>query len=354
MSLVELFERIPGQDRLLRELQPHVASPKNSYFFIGPQDGGVLGAAKAFAKAIMCAEDGCGECQSCRAIENDVHPDVTVFERSGAALSVEEAQEITSLSVRSTQGSRYRIIIVPELELVGRAAPVLLKSVEEPPVSTVFILLASLELSELRTLMSRSVVLRFDPLFEEQIYGELVKRGFGPEQSKEAVRLSAGRWSRAVELAGDPELREAFTLWEELPQLLRQDMAQIVTLADRLIAIGGVVEDRRRREHKREIEELIQTAKAQGVSSGPLKEKTELGHKRELRRISTGELRAGLLLLERHYRNQLIGGDLDPDRSRHCIDAIREIEDAQAALKRNCNEFLMLVALLCRLADKAS
>ena len=107
-------------------------------------------------------------------------------------------------------------------------------------------------------------------------------------------------------------------------------------------------------EHKREIEELIQTAKALDVSSGPLKEKTEQGHKRELRRISTDELRAGLLLLERHYRNQLIGGDLDPDRSRHCIDAIREIEDAQAALKRNCNEFLMLVALLCRLADKAS
>lgn len=354
MSIVDLFEKIPGQDRLASELQAHFQNPRNSYFFIGSQDAGVLEAAKAFAKAILCLEAGCGECQSCMAIEKNSHPDVAVYERTGPFLVVDDAREIVNLAFRSTSGSKYRIIIIPELDLVGKAAPTLLKSVEEPPESTIFLLLASTEVPELRTLMSRSVVLRFDPLSDEQIYRYLHDLGYSDEVSTEAVRLSAGRWSRAVELASDPELREKFGLWEELPSLLAQDTAEIIKLTDRLISVAGLMEDRRRNEQKKEIKEVTELAKAQGDLRESMVKRLEDRHHRELRRIRTAEFRAGLLLLERNYRNRIVLSGHEPSQQEFFIDAISQIEEAQQALRRNCNEFLMLVALLSRLARKGS
>ncbi|NNN19700.1 MAG: hypothetical protein HKL84_07595 [Acidimicrobiaceae bacterium] len=354
MSIVDLFEKIPGQDRLASELQAHFQNPRNSYFFIGPQDAGVLEAAKAFAKAILCLEAGCGKCQSCIAIERNSHPDVAVYERTGPFLMVDDAREIVNLAFRSTSGSKYRIIIVPELDLVGKAAPTLLKSVEEPPESTIFLLLASTEVPELRTLMSRSVVLKFDPLSDEQIYSYLHDVGYSDEVSAEAVRLSAGRWSRAVKLASDPELREKLGLWEELPKLLAQDTAEIIKLADRLISVAGLMEDRRSNEQKKEVKEVTELAKAQGDLRESTVKRLEDQHHRELRRIRTAEFRAGLLLLERYYRNQIVLSGHEPSRHKYLIDVISQIEEAQQALRRNCNEFLMLVALLSRLAGKGS
>lgn len=351
MSLLGLFEQIPGQDRLARELEAHLDRPRNSYFFLGAYDAGVLAAAKSFAKSLLCEEGGCGKCLSCQSVERGTHPDVAIFERSGAALTVEEAQEIVRLSMRSTSGSKYRVIIVPELELVGRAAPVLLKSVEEPPPSTIFLLLASMEVPELKTLMSRSVVLTFDQLSDEKVYSHLLNMGFGAQECKLAVRLSAGRWSRAIELAQDPELREAVSLWEKVPALLKKDMAQVVALVDQLLEVGSMVEERRRAEQKNEIEELNKTAKAMGVSRSTLSDSVEERHRRELRRIRTAELRSGLMLLERHYRDLLLQED---GLKAEWVSAIRLIEDAQMALTRNCNEFLMLMALLSRLATKSS
>ncbi len=354
MGLDELFEQIPGQERLARELQLHLASPKNSYFFIGSHDAGSLDAAKAFAAALLCENDGCGECQICIAVKRGFHPDVSVFERSGAALTVEEAQEITGIAIRSTSGSKYRIIIVPEMELVGRAAPVLLKSVEEPPLSTIFILLASMELPELKTLLSRSVVVRFDSLSQEQIYEQLIKRGYAQDDSAEAVRLSAGRWSRALELASDRELRQVFSLWEQLPSLLTRDMSTIVSLAEKLVAVGSLTEERKKRSQKEELDELDAMYRAQGARVSASRDRLEERHKRELRKIRTTELRAGLLILERHYRNQLMNWNCGEGEAQFCIDAISQIEQSQAALARNCNEFLLLMALLSRLASKSS
>ncbi len=354
MSVVDLFEKIPGQDRLARELQAHLENLKNSYFFIGPQDAGVLEGAKAFAKSILCGDGGCGKCRICMSVDRDVHPDVALYERSGAFLLVEEAREIVDMAFKSTSGSKYRIIIVPELELVGKAAPTLLKSVEEPPESTIFLLLASMEVPELRTLMSRSVVLRFDPLSEEQIVTHLCGLGYGEEDSRKAVRLSAGRWSRAIALAGDHELRDSCLLWEQIPGLLRRDMATVINLVDRLLGIVGLVEDRRRKHQKEEISRAVEMAKATGDSRETLVKKLEEKHHRELRRIRTAELRAGLLLIERHYRDQMVAPDLAKSEIQFCLKAIDQIEDAQRALNRNSSEFLLLVALLSRLADKVS
>lgn len=351
MGILELFSQIPGQDRLADELKAHLADPKNSYFFIGAEDVGAVKVIQTFAKAIMCEHDGCGICASCIAIERGVHPDVFFYQRVGAALRIDDAREIVSLAYRSTSGSKYQIIVVPELELVDRAAPALLKSVEEPPLSTIFMLQASTETPELRTLTSRSVVFRLDSISDQQIYQHLIDTGISAENAERSVRLSAGNLERAIELSTDHQLSDATAIWEEVPTLVTQNLPLILNLVDRLLEAVSLREERKKLEHKRELDEAGELAKSLGVKKASLTEKIEARQKRELRRIRTTDLRSGLLLLERQYRSSYLSSDTSESKVKYCIKAIELIEDTQLALKRNANEFLLIMALFTRLAD---
>lgn len=354
MGLLELLQKIPGQSDMLGQLMPHVIEPKNSYFFIGPEETGAVAVAISFAKAIMCEDHGCGICEVCMSIENGVHPDVYLYERIGSSLTVEDAIEIRSKAYRSTSGSKYQIIILPELELVGRAGPVLLKCVEEPPLSTIFLMQSSLEISELRTLMSRSVILRLSVASEQEISGHLLGLGVPLDKAQRIVQLSAGSLQRALEIYSDEELKVGMELWMQIPDLLVPEISRIISLVDRLLEIVNLVERRRIVEQKKEISDLEKIAESLGVKKKTLTDKAEARHKRELRRIRTRELRAGLLLFERQYRDQLILGDPSPGKVEQALFAIREIEVAQIQFRRNANEFLILVALLTRLAGNPS
>lgn len=353
MGLVELLENVPGQQRVIHELQAHLDSLRNSYFFLGPVESGVIEIARAFAQAIVCSEGGCGTCVSCIAIANNLHPDVAVFERVGAALTVDEAKEITSLAFRTTSGSDHRVIIVPELELIGKAGPVLLKTVEEPPQGTIFILQASTATPELATLMSRSLVIELDPLPEDLVVEFLISSGVSATDAHDATVLSGGRLARAMELARDVELRDAFVVWREVPEKLSGDISAILALADQLLETVSRVEGRRKDEHKKELKELDATIKALGISKSDMRDAVEARHKKELRRLRTTELRYGLLLVEREFRNNFTNGRHSTANVKSSIRAIRVIEDAQQALRRNANEFLILVALLSRLVDSS-
>lgn len=354
MGLLEFLHKIPGQSGIFNQLMPHVIEPKNSYFFVGPEEAGAVEVAICFAKAIMCEESGCGTCDTCVSIGNGIHPDVYLYERIGPSLTVDDAKEIRSRAYRSTSGSKFQIIILPELELVGKAGPVLLKCVEEPPKTTIFLMQSSVEVPELRTLMSRSVVLRMGAPSEKEIGDYLMDLGVLEKEAQRIVQLSAGSMQRAVQISSDEELKAAMELWVQIPDLLVPQISKIIVLVDQLLEVVNLVERRRIVEQKKEISELGKVAESLGIKKSSLTDKAEARHKRELRRIRTTELRAGLLLLERRYRDQLILEDPSPGKVSQCLFAIQEIEDVQIQFRRNANEFLILVALLTRLAEYPS
>lgn len=350
MGIVELFDKIPGQRRLALQLEAHIHDPKNSYFLVGPEESGSSEIAIAFAKAIMCDDHGCDECDICTSIELGAHPDVFLYQRTGPYLTVDDAHEIVKMAYRTASTSNYKIIIIPELELVGRAGPSLLKCVEEPPVSTIFVLLASMATSELETLMSRSVSMWLDPLSDDAIFRQLISLGYESDVSRVATDLGAGGWVRTVKLADDLELRESFAIWKEVPSLVTSDMRVIIELADKLISAVSLMEDRKRVECAEELENIAEVATRMGVKKSPLLEAAKERHKRELRKIRTQELKSGLLLLERQYRDSLVMTDLSADRVQYCINAVKRIEEAQRGIVINANEFLLLVSLLSRLS----
>src|SRR5205085_2062514 len=106
--------------------------------------------------------------------------------------------EITRLAVRSPVQSARKVLVLVDFHLVAEAGPALLKTIEEPPASTVFVILAEHVPSELVTIASRCCRVDFGPLAPERVAAALEAEGVPPETAHEpAARIwktaSAGR-----------------------------------------------------------------------------------------------------------------------------------------------------------------
>ena len=87
-----------------------------------------------------------------------------MVEREGPALSIDQAREVSRISARSSLEGGRSVVILPDLHLARETVPALLKTVEEPPGSTVFIGLAEFVPPELETIASRSARVDFRSL----------------------------------------------------------------------------------------------------------------------------------------------------------------------------------------------
>ncbi len=140
-------------------LRATLDSPLNSYMLIGDEIE-TLTQALTFGAMLKCHDGGCLSCDVCKQALDRQHPDVVVFERSGPYLSAEDARNIVTLSKRTSKTGGYLVIIVSEIHLAADAAPILLKTVEEPPQTTIIFLLTTHLEPKLDTLKSRCVQIR--------------------------------------------------------------------------------------------------------------------------------------------------------------------------------------------------
>src|SRR3954464_10679931 len=198
-----LYADVVGQERAVSQLVASALSPVHAYLLVGPPGTGKRAAAQSFAAALLCPNGGDGTCESCRQAIVGVHPDLVVVERAGAAISVPQAAEITRLAVRSPVQSARKVLVLVDFHLVAEAGPALLKTIEEPPPSTVFVILAEHVPSELVTIASRCVRIDFGPLAPERVALALVAEGVEPSIAAEAAASSGGRLDRARLLASD-------------------------------------------------------------------------------------------------------------------------------------------------------
>lgn len=131
----------------------------HSYLFSGPaRDKGEV--AEAFARALLCDlprdGDSCGECRSCRQVLHGNHPDLHRIEPSGTAIRIEQIRRMQRLvQYRSYQGGRKVFILEPAESMTAEAANSLLKTLEEPPPGTVFVLVSDRPGACLPTVLSR-------------------------------------------------------------------------------------------------------------------------------------------------------------------------------------------------------
>ena len=185
------------------------AGMTHAWLFTGPPGSGRSNAARAFATALLCDRGGCGECLSCRTALVGSHADVTMVVTDQSVIRVDVVRETVRLAALAPAGSRWQIMIVEDADRLNeRAADALLKSIEEPPPRTVWLLCAPTVEDVAPTIRSRcrSLVLRTPSTAE--VAEHLMRRsGVSEGVAVFAARASQGHIGRARALALDEAAR---------------------------------------------------------------------------------------------------------------------------------------------------
>ena len=247
------WDEIRGQDRAVRQVRAALerGQPHHAYLFAGPEGVGKELAARLFAQAANCeAAEGlrpCGACDSCKRIVKGSHPDV-LFLRPQADLvargqmgkadfdaapsreiRVDEVRQLARrLSLAAAVGRRKIAVLTPADAINERAQNAILKTLEEPPPSTTFILVTAAPDVLLPTVRSRCQRVSFGPLATVEIAAELARRGVPQEEASARAEVAHGSLGRALiltaaEVGKRGEVRsavlEALTAGDERPAL---------------------------------------------------------------------------------------------------------------------------------------
>lgn len=339
--MAELYADVVGQDKAVAALRAAARAPVHAYLLVGPAGTGVPEAARSFAASLLCPEGGCGRCDTCRRARGGLHPDVVALERDGASITVDDARAVAKVAALSPVEGRRKVVVLHDFHLVDKAAPALLKTIEEPPATTVFVVLAEDVPPELVTIASRCVRVDFAPLAPDVVAAALVGAGVAPALAAEVAAASGGRLDRARLLVSDAGFAARRDLWRSVPRRLDGTGATAAVLADELVAslesVLGPLTDRHRAE-RAELDEQLARA---GPRPGALT-RLEARHRREERRARTDELRFGLATLAAAYRDAMVAGT----GRAGALAALDAITATTAALAHNPNQVLLLQALL--------
>jgi DNA polymerase-3 subunit delta' len=215
------FQGVIGHERVVELLRREVGAPAQAYLLTGPDSVGKGTLAVRFAAALLCPEHGMHEveCRSCRLVRTGVHPDVTVIEPEGAtSLGVDQARAVVTRAALRPVESDLSIFLFPEAgAMTDQAANALLKTLEEPTASVVFILVTESEDDLPATVGSRCRTVHVGRVPQDVMTTALVARGL-PESEAEGVAIvSGGRPGLAMALMNRPEVSAFRDLWLSLP-----------------------------------------------------------------------------------------------------------------------------------------
>lgn len=248
-----LFKEIIGQEAVKERLVRSVKDGRISHaqLFLGPQGSGSLALAVAYAQYISCTNkletDSCSECSSCVKYNKLIHPDlhfvypvalsknvrvstdvaaqwrdafldnpyITLFswfemleaENKQAVIGVEESGEILRKLSLTTYEAEYKIMIIWQAEKMNPAAAnKLLKILEEPPDKTLFLLVCESEDQLLRTIVSRTQLIKITKISDENLIKVLVDRhGLSAEAAESTAHLADGDYAEALLLINQNE-----------------------------------------------------------------------------------------------------------------------------------------------------
>jgi DNA polymerase III subunit delta' len=341
--MIGLWNDVVGQARAISILERAAVHPVHAYLFAGPSGSTKLAAARAFAALLIADSDQPGE-RDLRLALNGEHPDITEVQRVGTGILAEQAREIVRISSLAPVEGARKILILDEFHLLKpESAAILLKTIEEPPPSTTFIILADIITRELITIASRCARVDFHPISESDVTDRLIAEGTDPRSASEAASAAGGDLSRARVLATDPHLSARRRAFAEAPRSLDGTGSMVMKLADQLTSLLDEAIAPLVARHETEVAELEDRIARMG-ERGSGRKALEERHKREIRRYRSDDLRQGLAAMARTYRDACVDGTLPrPEAMDH---AVSEIHRSISALELNPNEALLMQALL--------
>jgi len=315
------FNQIPGNETIKEKLKDLVRKNRLSHalLFLGREGSGALPLALSFAQYVLCERvngrqtnknesslfgnesqeedisaffgDSCGECNSCKKVNQLIHPDLhfsypvlkkdarhdkvlsTDFisewrefihqfpynnvsdwldflkEHPGIKIenpvnkqgniSVFECDDIShKLSLKSFESS-YKILIMWMPEYLGKEGNKLLKLIEEPPKNTLFILVAEDEHSILPTILSRTQVIKI-PSFPDELVANILIKNYEVDSEKavQLAAIAAGNLREALQLLKNSEHDFQSQVREWLNIIMKNNVSSLLKWIDEINKLG--------------------------------------------------------------------------------------------------------------------
>lgn len=209
---MKTFYDIKEQDRAISILQKAYLNKSiaQAYLFDGMSGIGKSLIARVFIKLINCDNptstfNPCNECKNCINIDNDKFIDLIHIKPSSSkdVIKIESIRDIEEKIAYSSYAGKFRVILIEDADQMNiSSANALLKTLEEPPEQTIFILTVS-KLSRLPdTISSRCQKILFSPLSKEFIYSKLKQeyKNIEDDDLKITASISLGSMTMAYSI----------------------------------------------------------------------------------------------------------------------------------------------------------
>jgi len=293
-----LFKDIVGQDKIKQSLIKSVKEGRipHAQLFTGPEGTGKLALAVAYAQYISCQnqgeEDSCGVCSSCHKFIKLIHPDlhfvfpiilsnkssdddddkgpsgkisdafllqwrevllsnpylsesdwydmIGVENKQGIIGTTESSEVIRKLSLKSYESDYKTMIIWLPERMNQQAANKLLKLIEEPPLNTTFIMVSENPNQLLKTILSRTQIVKIPPIHRDSIAVALVDRfQVSPSKANEISRVSNGSFQNALKLVATDTDDQFFKLFRDLMRLCyANNVLGLLDWVDDMVSLG--------------------------------------------------------------------------------------------------------------------
>ena len=214
----------------------------HAYLFTGATGAGKTALARWVAEACLCLrprENGqpCGQCNECRRIQQDEHPDVLHIVPEGQTIKVGQIRLLRSEFSKSGVEGLQKFFIISEAEkMTASAANSLLKFLEEPTGQVTAFLLSAHPQQILPTIVSRCQVVKVAPPTVAQLKTTLQEAG-APADLQVLLPLITRDQQTVLQLAGDPAVSKLITVVKQwFTQICQGDYRAFVAVQTRLVA----------------------------------------------------------------------------------------------------------------------
>jgi len=258
------FESIIDQNRPIRILTAFLkkGTIPHALLFTGIEGVGKERAAVTLAKACNCAKNRegsnsartdaltpglsdnrrsftiqpCGNCQSCRKIESDNHPDIIRLKPSGPFIKIDQIRTLCRTLTLKPYEAGMRLVIISDAQAMNPAAGnALLKMLEEPPVRTILVLIAAHTSDLLPTIVSRCQHIRFNPIAKINLESVLVREhGVDAADAGIIAAMAAGSVTRAMRMYRTNWIKRRYWLINELDSLSAGSLNRLLAFGDQL------------------------------------------------------------------------------------------------------------------------
>ncbi|MDO8644597.1 MAG: DNA polymerase III subunit delta' [bacterium] len=200
------FSDLIGQDKALEYLRKFGHKLPATLLFQGPDGVGKKTAAILLTQRLLCENplmtgEHCNECSSCVRVEKMVHPNFHFLRPDGTSHKIETVRTLLKEVAFKPYEEGACVIVIDEAEkLTESAANALLKTLEEPPDSVLFILMSSAPGLLPATILSRCQKVSFQPLSEKLIQKLLISEGCDPQEAAVLAEASEGSLGTATSL----------------------------------------------------------------------------------------------------------------------------------------------------------